>query len=772
MILGDTSVSKDNRELNQLHSAEGVSDVTEMKSTLPPGFPGDSRDATGRTPLMNAALNGNVHAVKSIMKRGADPSLMSNTGWNTLHYAAAGGDTNIISLIQTHLPIIDSKTTEGITPLMIAAANGKLHAVKWFLEKGATVTCESKRGWNTLHHAAQRGDTDIISLIYTHLPNIESKTGEGSTPLIVAAGNGKLHAVKWFLEKGATVTCEDKIGWNTLHHAAQHGDTDIISLIHTHLPNVESKTSEGSTPLMVAAVTGKLRAVKWFLEKGATVTCKDKRGRNTLHHAALGGDTDIITLIHTHLPNIESKTGEGLTPLMLAAGNGKLHAVKWFLEKGATVTCQDKRGWNTLHYATQGGDTNILSLIHTHLPNIESKTSEGSTPLMMAAGNGKLHAVKWLLEKGATVTCEDKRGWNTLHRAAQSGETDIISLIHTHLPIIDSKTGEGLTPLIVAAGNGKLHAVKWFLEKGATVTCENKRRWNTLHLAAQGGDTDIISLIHTHLPNIESKTSEGNTPLMVAAGTGKLHAVKWFLEKGATETCEDKRGRNTLHHAALGGDTDIISLIHTHLPNIESKTSEGNTPLMVAAGTGKLHAVKWFLEKGATVTCENKRRWNTLHLAAQGGDTDIISLIHTHLPNIESKTGEGLTPLMVAAGTGKLHAVKWLLEKGAAIACENKRGWSPLHHAAKGGDPDTIDLILTHLPDVDSKTADGETPLIIAVSYGKLQGVKYLLERGANPLAKDNKGQDSLCHASSCDSDCLDLLLNHVPRSESTTGND
>ena len=58
---------------------------------------------------------------------------------------------------------------------------------------------------------------------------------------------------------------------------------------------------------------------------------------------------------------------------------------------------------------------------------------------MMAAGNGKLHAVKWLLEKGATVTCEDKRGWNTLHRAAQSGDTDIISLIHTHLPIIDGE---------------------------------------------------------------------------------------------------------------------------------------------------------------------------------------------------------------------------------------------------------------------------------------------------------------------------------------------
>ena len=315
---------------------------------------------------------------------------------------------------------------------------------------------------------------------------------------------------------------------------------------------------------------------------------------------------------------------------------------------------------------------------------------------------------------------------------------------------------------MVAASNGKLLAVKWFLEKGATVTCEDNRGANTFHYAAEGGDTDIISLIHTHLPNIGSKTGEGYTPLMVAAFCGKLHAVKWFLEKGATVACEGNRGWNTLHYAAEGGDTDIISLIHTHLPNIDSKTGEGDTPLMVATLWGKLRAVKWFLEKGASVACENNVGWNTLHYAAQGGDTDIISLIHTHLPNIESKTGQGLTPLMVAAFTGKLHAVKWFLEKGAAIGCEDKRGWSPLHHAAKGGDPDSIDLILTHLPDVDSKTADGETPLIIAVRLNKLQGVKCLLERGANPLAEDNKGQNSLYHASSCDSDFFDLLMRYA----------
>ena len=432
LILGGTSLSEDNKELNQLHSDERDSDVTEMKYALPLGFPVDSRDAGGRTPLMNAALYVNFQAVKNLIKRGADPSLVDNGGWNSLHFAAKGGDTDIIALIHSHLLKIGSKTGEGYTPLMVAAFSGKLNAVEWFLEKGATVNCVDNTGWNTLHYAAQGGDTDIISLIHIHLPNIESKTGEGCTPLMVAVFYGKLHALQWFLEKGAAVTCEDNRGWNTLHYAAQGGDTDIISLIHTHLPNIESRTNGGTRPLMVAAFCGKLHAVQWFLEKGAAVTYKDNRGWNTLHYAAQGGDTDIISLIHTHLPKIESRTNTGSTPLMVAALCGKLHAVKWFLENGATVNCEDNRGWNTLHHASKGGDTDVISLIHTHLPNIESNTGEGYTPLMVAAFCGKLHAVQWFLERGANPWAKDNKGEDSFYHAS-SCDSDVLDLLKSHV---------------------------------------------------------------------------------------------------------------------------------------------------------------------------------------------------------------------------------------------------------------------------------------------------------------------------------------------------
>ena len=143
--------------------------------------------------------------------------------------------------------------------------------------------------------------------------------------------------------------------------------------------------------------------MEWFLEKGATVTCEENRGWNTLHIAASGGDTDITDLIHTHLLNIDSKTKRGLHTTNGSGFQRQLIAAKWFLEKGATVTDKDKVGWNTSHFAAQGGDTDILDLIHNHAPNIESRSLAAITSLMVAAGNCKLHTVQWFVEKGVSL---------------------------------------------------------------------------------------------------------------------------------------------------------------------------------------------------------------------------------------------------------------------------------------------------------------------------------------------------------------------------------
>ena len=246
---------------NSLHSAAEAGDVAKIEPLLAFGFSIDRRDDEGLTPLMMAAKNGKLQVVKCLLKQGADPSLRDNNGSNLLHYASLGGNPEVIELMLSHVPSIDSITNEFYTPLMIAAGNDKLQAVKCLLKQGADPSLQDNKGWNVLHHASQGGNPEIIELMLSHVPSIDLVTKEGSTPLMIAAGNDKLQAVKCLLKQGADPSLLDNNGWNVLHYASRFGNPEVIELMLSHVPSIDFRTKEGGTPLMIAVSNGKLQAV-------------------------------------------------------------------------------------------------------------------------------------------------------------------------------------------------------------------------------------------------------------------------------------------------------------------------------------------------------------------------------------------------------------------------------------------------------------------------------------------------------------------------------
>ncbi|KAL9961098.1 hypothetical protein ACROYT_G029980 [Oculina patagonica] len=266
---GSEFVDKDKNEWNSLHDAAEDGDVTKIESLLSRGFSIDSRAALGSTPLMIAALNDKLQAVEYLLAKGANPSLEDNNGWNLLHWASQGGNPDINELMPSHVPSIDSINNKGVTALMLAARLGKLQAVEYLLEKGANPSLEDNDGWNLLHWASQGGNPVIIELMLSHVPSIDSINNKGVTPLMLAANNDKLQAVEYLLAKGADPSLEDNIGWNSLHSASLGGNTAVIEKILSYGVDIESRTKDGSTPLMVAQRNGKAEAVTYLLSKGA-----------------------------------------------------------------------------------------------------------------------------------------------------------------------------------------------------------------------------------------------------------------------------------------------------------------------------------------------------------------------------------------------------------------------------------------------------------------------------------------------------------------------
>ncbi len=89
----------------------------------------------------------------------------------------------------------------------------------------------------------------------------------------------------------------------------------------------------------------------------------------------------------------------------------------------------------------------------------------------------------------------------------------------------------------------------------------------------------------------------------------------------------------------------------------------------------------------------------------------------------------GESALMMAALRGLDDWCRRLLARGAPV---NKAGWTPLHYAATGPDPNIVALLLERGAAVDAEAPNKTTPLMMAARYGKEDSVKLLLARGAD----------------------------------------
>ena len=96
---------------------------------------------------------------------------------------------------------------------------------------------------------------------------------------------------------------------------------------------------------------------------------------------------------------------------------------------------------------------------------------------------------------------------------------------------------------------------------------------------------------------------------------------------------------------------------------------------------------------------------------------------------------------MLAAINNQLELAKVLIERGAEV---NKPGWTPLHYAATRGHREMMRLLLDNDAYIDSESANGTTPLMMAAYSAPPLAVKLLLEEGADPTLVNNGNASAL----------------------------
>jgi uncharacterized protein len=99
-----------------------------------PGIDLNAVNGSGETPLMMAALRGELDWTRQLIERGAK---VHQDGWSPLHYAATGSEPKIVALLLDHGAPIDAPSPNRTTPLMMAARYGAEASVDLLLARGA-----------------------------------------------------------------------------------------------------------------------------------------------------------------------------------------------------------------------------------------------------------------------------------------------------------------------------------------------------------------------------------------------------------------------------------------------------------------------------------------------------------------------------------------------------------------------------------------------------------------------------------------------------------
>ena len=121
------------------------------------------RNAADESPLMLAALKGELALCELLIKKNAD---VNKPGWTPLHYAATNGHLEVMRLLLEENAYIDASSPNGTTPLMMAAHYGSPTAVKLLLEAGADPMLKNDQSLSALdfaHRGKRAESADIIS---------------------------------------------------------------------------------------------------------------------------------------------------------------------------------------------------------------------------------------------------------------------------------------------------------------------------------------------------------------------------------------------------------------------------------------------------------------------------------------------------------------------------------------------------------------------------------------------------------------------------------
>jgi hypothetical protein len=172
---------------------------------------------------------------------------------------------------------------------------------------------------------------------------------------------------------------------------------------------------------------------------------------------------------------------------------------------------------------------------------------------------------------------------------------------------------------------------------------------------------------------------------------------------------------------------------------LEIPDKMGNLPLQLAIIKNNQEMVELLIQLGADVNAKNDNSKTSLMLAAFYGNLNIVMILRQNNASYEIKDRSGMVAIHYAVDGGDPTTLEWMISDGADVnAKDDVNHWTPLLRAASvNSTADIARILIRYNAKVDVMDKQMKNPLMIATVNGNLPFVQVLVESGANFLVKN-----------------------------------
>ena len=666
---------------------------------------------------------------------------------------------------------INEVDKEGETALHIACGHSHSEIVNALIKEGVNINSVNTFGYTALMTAVEKNSVDCVSILLQHSADVRATGRDGTTALHLAACHETPQMLEMILQssaaKGSSLYTRDNAGWSLLHDAAFHGWLPTIENILKHLGEASpfDRLQDDSTCLHLAAQSGRIAGVKFFLDCGLSANDFNKGGETPVYSAIKSFNSfEIVQILHARGADLDfpsEKTGEiPLFEVIRRLGSSSnadtMSCFAYLLEHTADVNHCDKSGKNCLYWLAESFQ-GPFSYAHIQLAclallrrgcSMTRCNAEGFSPFQAfvqrwSQSQSDKNKEAWVyrseydqnndlgtaLEFGKFVPPIGMTLFVLKHLKADPGTLDTLDSVHLGV--------EGISLLSLALRTGDETAIRQVLEYDSDVdrisSTQNIRslrtplEWlcggmwrNEKYKLNRGLVWNILSLSQA----LERKGSSGSAPIHIAAEVGNVVVLEELLNMGI---------------------------------NADSLSSDSRSPLMYACEASQLEAMRLLYERGARVVFSEE--YDSIRKACESGRKDVLSTLFD-MPEFKLHWGstfkssypyyplstvvEDMTYFHHAAYHRQADVLDWLLEVGLVKDVNSTVGdekFTALYLAAchKTSYDKTLSLLLSKGADVSLRcTSSQKTALHVAAMHGNIQAIEVLLAHGADLNATDS----------------------------------